>query len=71
MTIRQWDPSENLDTPDRIEAWLATAANEDDPAYLARKHGSVRGGKGIRTVGNGQKREGAQCLSRALRSLFC
>lgn len=34
MTIREWDPSENLDTPERIEAWLAIAASEDDPAYL-------------------------------------
>lgn len=34
MTIREWDPSENLDTQDRIEAWLAIAASEDDPAYL-------------------------------------
>lgn len=33
MTIRQWDPSENLDTPNRIEAWLAIAASED-PAYF-------------------------------------
>ena len=34
MTIREWDPSENLDTPERVEAWLETAASEDDPAYL-------------------------------------
>ena len=34
MTARQWDPSENLDTPERIEAWLETAASDDDPAYF-------------------------------------
>lgn len=32
MAIRQWDSSENLDTPNRIEAWLETAASKDDPA---------------------------------------
>ncbi|MBQ5547529.1 MAG: hypothetical protein IIT33_01645 [Prevotella sp.] len=30
MTVRQWDPSENLDTSERIEAWLETAVSDDD-----------------------------------------